>query len=167
MYRTSRAVFSLARRSYVTIPKHSDSFRIQRVQFVRPPPSRPRKLLNTFFGTFTCLLLWRLAEDLFEDETKPKDVKEVKETIEKVQQVSQGEKLGAGIESNAEDDVLDIPDDVWFIPCSWPRLQPKVYYKASDPEWALYRDFNKNPQKGSDAKSTYLSRGLEKRLNNT
>ena len=54
-------------------------------------------------------------------------------------------------EENADDYLVELPDelpeDAIFIPLSWGKRRPPVYYKGTDPEWQNYVKFSHDKKK--------------------
>ena len=99
---------------------------------------------------------------------------EVREAVKQVKKAAEGEKIGADGETtdvdtnDANSEMVDVtdednednsevpeeqPEDALFIPLGWPRQVPRVFYKASDPEWQSFHHFAKDKRKALAVKS--------------
>jgi hypothetical protein len=74
------------------------------------------------------------------------DLIDVGELEEEEQSKDGFTKVGPGEEDEEEEDGL-------FIPFTWPKEQPRTFYKGSDPEWREFIKFSKNPNMHKEVQS--------------
>jgi hypothetical protein len=46
-------------------------------------------------------------------------------------------------------------EDGLFIPCGWPKKQPRSFYRASDPEWKEFIKFSKETERHKDVQRKF------------
>ncbi len=60
-------------------------------------------------------------------------------------------------EDDEEDEEFEGDEDALFIPFSWPKQQPRTFYKGSDPEWQEFIRLSKDPQRHKDIQRRLVS----------
>jgi hypothetical protein len=140
-----RQFSSLTRRQQFRLPEsgprtvlNGSPVTFYRVRFRGPPLFSRRRIKNAIMYSLPILyLLYTLDIDLGDEEEAGEEGKDG------------FTRVGAGEEEDDEEGM--------FIPFTWPKEQPRTYYKGSDPEWKEFIKFAKNKTMHKDVQSKLLS----------
>ncbi len=154
------------------IAGHNGPVQVQRFRIVQPLVTRRKALNAVFYSTFLVSFWWyalrETGDEAEEEEVKPEDLKivpqEVKAAVEGgkvgpegqeiVEQEAQKEETS---EEGGEQSIVpdEQPEDAWFLPLTWPKKQPKTYYKGEDPEWQAFLEFSQDGHLRNQVRSMF------------
>jgi hypothetical protein len=139
-----RQFSSLTRRQQLRLPENGariiqngSPVTFYRVRFRSSPLFSRKRVKNGIMYSLPILyLLYTLDIDFGEEEEVEEEGKDG------------FTRVGAGEEEDEEEGM--------FIPFTWPKEQPRTYYKGSDPEWKEFIKFAKNKTIHKDVQSKLI-----------
>ena len=129
------------------------TFTVQRVRFKRPPFFTWRRFSNALFYLIPAYTIWQYLFPIVVE----LDVDDQAEVVGGDGIVDVERNNDPDREDPEGDEEFEGDEDALFIPFSWPKQQPRTFYKGSDPEWQEFIKLSKDPQRHKDIQRRLVS----------